>query len=90
MDHQVNPQISLKVSLDVVDYVVALQNIPLCRNLTVNRCEALALTIIVDSQIMDAENSIVRENLFIDRLHQTGIGGHTQKGIRCLHNELHA
>ena len=90
VDDQMDAQLGFKIPLNVVNNVVADQDVPLRGHLAVDGGKALALSIVVHRQIVDAEDALVREDFLIDLLHQLRVGGHTQQGVPCLHNELHA
>ena len=90
VDDKLNAHVPLEVPLDVVDDVVADQDVLLGGHLAVDRGKALALAVVVDGQIVDAENARVGEDFLVDSPHQGGVGGGAQQGVARLHNQLDA
>ena len=82
MDHHLNPHVALEIMFNRVDNIVAHHDILRRRDLTVHRRKAAARPVIMHHQIVQADDPIIRQNLFINIIHQLFIRGHAQQRIR--------
>ena len=90
MDHQVDVHIPKEIALDVINDIMADQDILLRRDLAVYRSKAAARPIVVYIQVVQAQNTVVAQDLLVNTLHQFFGRRDPQQRIAGFHNQLHA
>ena len=76
-----------KIVLDVVDDIVGLERVSLCRELDVEGCELMPRAVIVHHEVVHPQHTGVAHDRLLNVLHQLRAGALAQQGAEGVHHK---